>query len=48
MRKEVEEIVEPGVLQADEIHLPDVYVHIIFKPSTITKKNWKINVRLAA
>lgn len=30
---EVEEIVEPGELKADEIHLPGVYVSRIFKPA---------------
>lgn len=35
---EVEELVEPGMLDADEIHVPGVYVHRIFKGNNYEKR----------
>jgi len=35
---EVEEIVEPGDLDPDHIHLPSIYVHRIFKTDKYEKK----------
>jgi len=35
---EVEEIVEPGVLKPDEIHLPGIYVHRILKGTKYEKR----------
>jgi 3-oxoacid CoA-transferase subunit A len=35
---EVEELVEPGVLDANEIHTPGIYVHRIFKGRNYEKR----------
>lgn len=35
---EVEEIVEAGALKPDEIHLPGIYVHRIFKGPRFEKR----------
>lgn len=35
---EVEELVEPGMLDPDEIHVPGVYVHRIFKGNNYEKR----------
>lgn len=35
---EVEELVEPGMLDPDEIHVPGVYVHRIFKGTNYEKR----------
>ena len=43
---EVEELVEPGELDADHIHVASVYVHRIFKGSFYVKRIEKKTVRL--
>jgi 3-oxoacid CoA-transferase subunit A len=35
---EVEELVEPGVLDPNEIHTPGIYVHRIFQGSDYEKR----------
>jgi 3-oxoacid CoA-transferase subunit A len=35
---EVEELVEPGVLDPNEIHTPGIYVHRIFQGSNYEKR----------
>lgn len=42
---EVEELVEPGVLDANEIHTPGIYVHRIFKGSNYEKRIEQRTVR---
>jgi len=42
---EVEEIVEPGVLKPDEIHLPGVYVHRIVKGELYERRIEKLTTR---
>lgn len=41
---EVEELVEPGVLQPDEIHLPGIYVQRIIKGEKYTKQIEKLTL----
>lgn len=43
---EVEELVEPGSLDPDSIHVPSVYVHRIFQGSNYEKRIEKRTVRL--
>ena len=43
---EVEELVEPGVLDADHIHVPGIYVHRIFKGTDYEKRIEKRTVQL--
>jgi len=40
---EVEELVESGQIDPDEVHLPGVYVHRIIKGERYEKKNRKVN-----
>jgi 3-oxoacid CoA-transferase subunit A len=42
---EVEELVEPGVLHANEIHTPGIYVHRIFKGTNYEKRIEQRTVR---
>ena len=35
---EVEELVEPGILDPNHIHIPGIYVHRIFKGSNYEKR----------
>ncbi|MEJ8818278.1 CoA transferase subunit A [Lacibacter sp. H407] len=42
---EVEELVEPGVLDANEIHTPGIYVHRIFKGTNYEKRIEQKTVR---
>lgn len=42
---EVEELVEPGALVADQIHLPGIYVHRIFQGSNYEKRIEQRTVR---
>ncbi len=42
---EVEELVEPGVLRANEIHTPGIYVHRIFKGTNYEKRIEQRTVR---
>jgi 3-oxoacid CoA-transferase subunit A len=42
---EVEELVEPGVLDANEIHTPGIYVHRIFKGTNYEKRIEQRTVR---
>jgi 3-oxoacid CoA-transferase subunit A len=42
---EVEELVEPGVLHANEIHTPGIYVHRIFKGTNYQKRIEQRTVR---
>jgi len=44
---EVEELVEPGVLDANEIHTPGIYVHRIFKGTDYEKRIEQKTVRKA-
>ncbi|HZI01875.1 MAG TPA: CoA transferase subunit A [Flavisolibacter sp.] len=44
---EVEELVEPGMLDPDEIHVPSVYVHRIFKGNDYEKRIERRTVRLS-
>lgn len=44
---EVEELVEPGVLDANEIHTPGIYVHRIFKGTNYEKRIEQRTVRKA-
>ncbi len=44
---EVEELVEPGVLDANEIHTPGIYVHRIFKGTNYEKRIEQKTVRKA-
>ena len=44
---EVEEIVEPGAIDADEIHVPGIYVHSIFQGKGYQKRIEKKTVKLA-
>lgn len=44
---EVEEIVEPGALAPDEIHLPGIYVHRIVLAQSSQKRIEKLTVRAA-
>lgn len=43
---EVEELVEPGQLDPDQIHVPGVYVHRIFQGTSYEKRIEKRTVRL--
>ncbi|RFM26051.1 CoA transferase subunit A [Deminuibacter soli] len=43
---EVEELVEPGMIDADDIHVPGVYVHRIFQGSGYEKRIEKKTVKL--
>ena len=45
---EVEELVEPGVLNANEIHTPGIYVHRIFKGTNYEKRIEQRTVRKLA
>lgn len=45
---EVEQLVEPGQLDPDEIHVPGIYVHRIFQGSNYEKRIERRTVRLAA
>ena len=45
---EVEELVEPGVLEPDQIHVASVYVHRIFQGSGYEKRIERKTVRLGA
>jgi 3-oxoacid CoA-transferase subunit A len=45
---EVEELVEPGVLDANEIHTPGIYVHRIFKGTNYEKRIEQRTVRKLA
>ena len=42
---EVEELVEPGVLDPNEIHTPGIYVHRIFKGTNYEKRIEQRTVR---
>jgi 3-oxoacid CoA-transferase subunit A len=42
---EVEELVEPGELDPDMIHLPGIYVHRIFQGSSYEKRIEQRTVR---
>ncbi len=42
---EVEELVEPGVLNPDHIHVPGIYVHRIFKGNNYEKRIEQLTVR---
>lgn len=42
---EVEELVEPGMLDPDEIHVPGIYVHRIFQGKDYEKRIEKITTR---
>ena len=42
---EVEELVEPGALDANEIHTPGIYVHLIFKGTNYEKRIEQRTVR---
>ena len=44
---EVEQLVEPGVLDPDSIHVPGIYVHRIFQGSSYEKRIERKTVRLA-
>lgn len=41
---EVEEIVEPGQLKPDEIHVPGIYVDYLYKPAKFEKRFEKITL----
>ncbi|MEO5675538.1 MAG: CoA transferase subunit A [Chitinophagales bacterium] len=43
---EVEQLVEPGELDPDEIHLPGIYVHRIFQGSNYEKRIERRTIRL--
>ncbi len=43
---EVEELVEPGAIGPDEVHVPGIYVHRIFQGSDYQKRIEKRTVRL--
>jgi 3-oxoacid CoA-transferase subunit A len=45
---EVEQLVEPGQLDPDEIHVPGIYVHRLFQGSNYEKRIERRTVRLAA
>jgi len=45
---EVEQLVEPGQLDPDEIHVPGIYVHRIFQGSNYEKRIERRTVQLAA
>lgn len=45
---EVEQLVEPGQLDPDEIHVPGIYVHRIFQGSHYEKRIERRTVQLAA
>jgi 3-oxoacid CoA-transferase subunit A len=45
---EVEELVEPGMLDPDQIHVPGIYVHRIFQGQQYEKRIEKRTVRIAA
>jgi 3-oxoacid CoA-transferase subunit A len=45
---EVEELVQPGMLDADQIHVPGIYVHRIFQGQQYEKRIERRTVRLAA
>lgn len=45
---EVEELVQPGMLDADQIHVPGIYVHRIFQGRQYEKRIERKTVRLAA
>jgi 3-oxoacid CoA-transferase subunit A len=45
---EVEELVEPGVLDPDEVHVAGIYVHRIFQGSHYEKRIERKTVRIAA
>ena len=42
---EVEELVEPGLLDPDQIHVPGVYVHRIFQGEAYVKRIEKVTVQ---
>lgn len=42
---EVEELVQPGTLQANEIHVPGIYVHILFEGRNYEKRIEQRTVR---
>jgi len=43
---EVEELVEPGAIDPDKVHVPGIYVHRIFQGSNYQKRIEKRTVRL--
>ncbi len=43
---EVEQLVEPGELDPDEIHLPGIYVHRIFQGNNYEKRIERRTIRL--
>ena len=43
---EVEQLVEPGVLDPDSIHVPGIYVHRIFEGKGYEKRIERKTVRL--
>ena len=45
---EVEQLVEPGQLDPDEIHVPGIYVHRLFQGSNYEKRIERRTVQLAA
>jgi len=45
---EVEQLVEPGAIPPDEVHVPGIYVHRIFQGSDYQKRIEKRTVRLNA
>jgi 3-oxoacid CoA-transferase subunit A len=45
---EVEELVEPGVLDPDQVHVAGIYVHRIFKGSGYEKRIEKKTVRISS
>ena len=44
---EVEELVEPGMLDPDEVHVAGIYVHRIFQGSHYEKRIERITKRVA-
>ena len=43
---EVEQLVEPGAIPPDEVHVPGIYVHRIFQGKNYQKRIEKRTVRL--
>ena len=39
---EVEELVEPGEIRPDEVHLPGIFVHRILKGEFYARRIWKL------
>jgi 3-oxoacid CoA-transferase subunit A len=45
---EVEELVEPGELDPDQVHVPGIYVHRIFQGAQYEKRVERKTVRIAS